>query len=199
MSGQPCGHGLVPIDATPKLCAYSHPAAQSLSDAPRLVLHVAKHGAPCMRTRHRCSELTQPGCNGKSSNMFLHPITVSGCAFADDVVRSQPDNQRRTHSVAQCIPRCWRWGGQVKCGEGLLQLFCGTALDRYCGGFVLLQKCNVSEYGNLICNQITYRPKNNRPVGHPGDLVLRPYHLTPPESEARTRHMDSLCWQEPKT
>ena len=28
------------------------------------------------------------------------------------------------------------------------------------------------------------------PVGCPGDLVLRPYHLTPPESDVRIRHMD---------
>ena len=33
-------------------------------------------------------------------------------------------------------------------------------------GFVMLQKCNVLEYGNSTCNQITYRP-----VGRPGDLV----------------------------
>ena len=51
---------------------------------------------------------------------------------------------------------------------------------------MLHNKGNVSEYDST-CNQITCRP-----VGRPGDLALRPHHLTPPESDVRISHMDSL-------
>ena len=54
-----------------------------------------------------------------------------------------------------------------------------------------LQKCNVLEYGNSTCNQITYRP-----VGRPGDLVE-----TASPNTARERRPDlsygQFCREEP--
>ena len=53
-------------------------------------------------------------------------------------------------------------------------------------GFVIVAKCNDSQYGNSIrLLQITCRP-----VGHPGELVQRPCHLTAPERGGK-----SICTQ----
>ena len=52
----------------------------------------------------------------------------------------------------------------------------------------MLQKCNVLEYGNSTCNQIIVLLAVR-------GIWSRPYHLTPPESDVRIRHMDSVAEQ----